>query len=164
MADGCDNIIISAVRGMLSVTENGRQGRLLATGGGRFKTNHPTLARHEIVFPPEDEARRVMWWGGTRFERGLSVSTPMPPINISRLVGRYVNDSPWQGSLSVIARGNDLIIENVGTLRREGDGSWRLTSDKGSAERFFFEAFNDGQPQRLSFSGNDFVRFPTLEF
>jgi hypothetical protein len=57
----------------------------------------------------------------------------------------------------VLARGDSLVLEGAGPLTRR-DGYWARQTDPGGLERFRFEAFLDGRPQRLNASGADLWR------
>jgi CubicO group peptidase (beta-lactamase class C family) len=162
LAETGDVITISAEGDQLVVTARAHSGRLSATGGGLFRTDHPIFAEHEFFFV-DNAARNLMWWGGTLYGRDHTVTTPRPMMDIAHLAGRYVNDSPWEGSVSIVARGEQLVVEGFGPLQRAIDGSWRSATGHGAAERFRFEAMMNGRPQRLSFSGVDFIRFHGLD-
>lgn len=159
LAANGDVIMISGTGDTLLVTADGTPGRLMMIGQGKFAPNHPRLADHEIAFVEGRAARDQLWWGGTLYGRDKALPTPAPSPEVAALAGIYVNDSPWIGGLSLVARGDRLVIEGLGPLKRADDGSWRADGEAMPAERFWFEAVSDGRPERMVFSGVDMRRF-----
>ncbi len=161
LAAGGDALVIEAADGALSVMADGTRGRLRREGEGRFSVEHPRLARHEIAYLPGRPKHDRLWWGATLYGRDEAVATPPAPL--ARLAGLYVNDSPWVGRCSLVARGETLVMEGSGALARAPDGSWRVSGDELPAERLWFEATIDGRPERLVLSGVDLRRFHDSE-
>jgi CubicO group peptidase (beta-lactamase class C family) len=157
LAAGGDSLVLTAAGTGLHVTADGVAGRLMPAGKGRFAADHPRLARHEIAFVGDRHDH--LWWGGTLYGRDKAIETPAAPAGIRGLAGLYVNDSPWAGSLSIVTRGDDLVLEGQGRLTRASDGSWRAADEPMSAERLWFEGMLDGTAQRLVGSGTDYRRF-----
>ena len=150
-------ITLEAARASLTVFADGVRARVMPGSNGRFTTDHPRLSRHEIAFLPGRQDR--LWWGATLYARDNAVVTPPVPAAISGLAGRYLTDDPWTGELSVVARGDQLVLEGAGPLAQAPDGSWRVRGDEMPAERLWFDATLDGRAQRLIFSGVDLRRF-----
>jgi CubicO group peptidase (beta-lactamase class C family) len=158
-----DTIAITARGEALFVSADGLPGRLMMIDKGKFAVDHPRLADHEIAFVEGRDAKDRLWWGGTLYGRDKAVPTPAADPGVAALAGLYVSDSPWIGGLSLVTRGDRLVIEGVGPLKRAEDGSWRAEGEAMPAERFWFEAVNDGRPERLVFSGTDLRRFHTVD-
>lgn len=154
-----DMITLSAQGDTLMVEADGVHGRLQQQNGA-LVTNHPRLAEHPIDFVEDGPRQDSFWWGGTLYGRDRALPAPAPSA-VAALAGRYVSEDPWWGrGFSIVARGQQLVLEGLGPLVRADDGSWRSQGDAMAAERFWFEAYWRGRPQRLVFSGNDLRRFP----
>jgi hypothetical protein len=84
---------------------------------------------------------------------------PAPsPAAVKALEGRYDNDSPWLGTFRICARGDKVWADGAGPLQRQPDGTYKFPG--ADCERVTFDAVEDGQAQRLNFSGIDFLRRP----
>jgi hypothetical protein len=77
---------------------------------------------------------------------------------LSRLAGRYINDSPWIGSATVVERGGRLWLGTETPLVPISDNLWRIGQESWSPERGSFADFIDGRPQTFIFSGEKFLR------
>ena len=77
---------------------------------------------------------------------------------LARLAGRYVNDSPWQGTARVVERGGKLWLGTEVPLTSIGDNLWRIGEERWSPERGSFSNMIDGRPQVFVFSGEKFLR------
>ena len=67
---------------------------------------------------------------------------------------------PWRGAIRVVARGEGLWLDGAQPLIDLGGGVWRVGADPHGAERVRFDAVVAGRPQRMNFSGVDYLRRP----
>jgi CubicO group peptidase (beta-lactamase class C family) len=124
---------------------------------GMLATPHPDLVRHGLD-PVRDRGDITgLWWGETLFARGAPPTQPPVPESLRALAGTYLNRDPWNGSVTVLARGDTLVGEGVGELADRG-GYWTLAKDPGGVERFRFDAVLNGRARRVNVSGTDFAR------
>ena len=77
---------------------------------------------------------------------------------LAKLAGRYVNDSPWWGSMTVVERGGRLWIGTETPLSPISANQWRVGQESWSPERASFDNFIDGRPQVFILSGEKFLR------
>jgi CubicO group peptidase (beta-lactamase class C family) len=141
----------------LALTFQGRTARAFRRRADRLVTDHPLLRDHCLDAVRESGRIVGWWWGETLFGRDQAVPQPQTPAELRALAGLYVNRDPWVGRAVVLARGDSLVLEGAGPLTRR-DGYWARQTDPGGLERFRFEAFLDGRPQRLNASGADLWR------
>jgi hypothetical protein len=141
----------------LSVTFNGHTARALQRGANRLVTDHPDLRAHGLDAIAEGGRIVGWWWGETLFSRDVAKRPPETPARLRALTGHYVNRDPWSGRGTVLARGDTLVLEGAGELT-ERAGYWARRTDPGGLERFRFEAWMDGRPQRVNASGTDLLR------
>lgn len=152
-------IEITATRDALFVRYAGSDGRLDPARAGAFVTDHPQLYRHEIAFADPKSGAKGLWWGGTRYGAGVALETPPVPPALRAASGLYINNDPWVGSASIVARGDRLVLEGFADLVPQGDYYLAKGDDGPAVERVRFEAMLGGKAQRLNFSGNDLLRF-----
>jgi len=98
-------------------------------------------------------------WGPESYIReGSGAVLPKSDPSLQRFTGRYINDSPWWGSATVVERGGKLWLGTDTPLNRVGSNLWRVGEDSWSPERASFADFSDGRPQTFIFSGEKFLR------
>ena len=98
-------------------------------------------------------------WGPESYVReGFGAVLPKSDPGLQRFTGRYINDSPWWGSATVVERGGKLWLGTDTPLNRVGSNLWRVGEDSWSPERASFADFSDGRPQTFIFSGEKFLR------
>jgi hypothetical protein len=98
-------------------------------------------------------------WGPNSYRReGAGGAAPASSGALARLTGRYVNDNPWFGPLTVVERGGRLWIGTETPMTSIGDNLWRVGRKDWSPERASFADFIDGRPQTFIFSGEKFLR------
>jgi hypothetical protein len=86
------------------------------------------------------------------------VQLPVSDPQLTKLAGRYVNDSPWNGSAPVVERGGKLWIGTETPMTRISENLWRVGDESWSPERASFANFIDGRPQTLVLSGVKYDR------
>ena len=159
---GGDAIVIAVAGEGLSLTVAGRHGRLKASGDASSASGGASFAseahRDSLAFVGDDGRRDRVWFGDVLYGRDAAVAQPVADRALVALAGVYRSNDPWVGSASIVARGDTLVVEGGGPLRRVADGSWRF-ADAASTERVWFECPVAGRPQRLNVSGSTMLRF-----
>lgn len=143
----------------LTLVANGREAALQPWGDNLFRTLHPDFRGFTLLFHRKGSAVIGAGWGPASYVReGSGAVLPKPDPNLQRFAGRYINDSPWWGSASVVERGGKLWLGTETPLTRIGSNLWRVGEDSWSPERASFADFSDGRPQTFIFSGEKFLR------
>jgi CubicO group peptidase (beta-lactamase class C family) len=128
--------------------------------GGALLAAHPRFDLYLVDVVRKDGKATDAWWGPTHFSAGGTPQATPVPAELQALAGRYDNDDPWLGTFRIVARPDGLYLGGTDRIAKLADGSWGDASDKGSPERFRFDAIVNGQALRLNFSGVDFWRKP----
>jgi CubicO group peptidase (beta-lactamase class C family) len=140
------------------VTKDG-EAPLQAWGGDTFRTTHPGFHQFSLVFERTKGVITGASWGPASYvKQGTGGQLSKSDSALSKLAGRYVNDSPWFGTATVVERGGKLWIGTETPMTRIGDNLWRVGQDAWSPERASFSGFVDGRPQVFNFSGEPFLR------
>jgi len=143
----------------LTITANGRSAALQPWGGELFRTTHPDFRAFTLMFERLGPAIVGASWGATSYARaGQSFVVPPSDPALARLAGKYVNDSPWWGTLSAVERGGALWLGTETPTSRIADNLWRVGSQPWSPERVDFAGLAGGRPRTLIFSGERFDR------
>ena len=143
----------------LTIVANGISAALQPWGGEIFRTTHPQFRDFSVMFERTSGRIGGASWGPDSFIRSGSAGTlPRSNPELARLAGRYVNDSPWQGTARVVERGGKLWIGTEVPLTPMGDNLWRIGEERWSPERGSFANLLDGRPQVFIFSGEKFLR------
>ena len=153
---GANGLAIDIAPDAATLSSGGVSGRLRRMGGRRFGTDHPRLFDHALEFEPEKGAAQRLWWGGVPLARDAAPPLPAVPPEMAALAGLYRSNDPWAGSIGVVARGDRLLVEGMGELKRQPGGWWAV--DDAPNERFWFGSVANGQAQRISFSGESYLR------
>ncbi len=147
-----DAIVVVADGTALSLVDGTRRGRVKATSDGSFASDLPGRHRYSLDFVAARGPRNRLWFGDTLYGRDTAVAQPPARPELAAIAGDYTSNDPWIGSASVCARGDTLVVDGTGPIRRAADGSWRF-ADPQSCERLWFDRPVAGRPQRLVFSG-----------
>ena len=143
----------------LMLVANGREAALKPAGGELFRTTHPDFRAFTLMFERKGAAASGANWGPASYVREGSSGVPAKPNPaLARLAGRFVNDSPWWGALTIVERGGALWLGTETPLASAGDNLWRVGPEKWTPERASFADFVDGRPQTFIFSGEKFLR------
>lgn len=143
----------------LQIVANGHSAPLEPWGGELFRTTHPRFRAFSLLFERRGPAVVAASWGSDTFMRGgLTIALPPSDPSLTPLVGTYVNDSPWWGTLRVAQRGGRLWLGTETPLARIGDRLWRVGAEDWSPERVQFADVERGRPGSLIYSGVPFVR------
>ena len=143
----------------LTLVANGREAPLQPWGGELFRTTHPDFNGFSLMFIKGGDAMVGAYSGARAFVRdGLTMTLAKSDPGLARLAGRYVNDSPWWGAVSVVERGGALWLGTETPLVRVSDNLWRVGEETWTPERASFGDFLNGRPQTFIFSGERFAR------
>lgn len=142
----------------LGLAFDGVEAVMQRTGPEQFLVLHPKFSLHPLDVERENGVIVRVWWGSTAYASDPSKLPAASPASVLALEGRYDNDSPWLGTFRICARGDKVWADGAGALEPQADGSYRLPG--ADTERVRFDAFEDGQAQRMNFSGVDFLRKP----
>src|SRR6185369_9748588 len=143
----------------LNIVSRSGEAALQSWGGDVFHTTHPDFRRFSLKFERTGGAITGASWGPHSFIRqGSAVKPAKSDAALAKLAGRYVNDSPWWGSMTVVERGGRLWIGTETPLTSIGDNVWRVGQESWSPERASFDNVIDGRPQVFFLSGEKFLR------
>ena len=144
---------------LLNLLANGREAALQPWGDNAFRTLHPDFRGFTLLFDRTGQAVTGASWGAASFVRdGSGAALPKSDPALAKLAGRYVNDSPWWGTVTVVERGGRLWLGTETPLTRLGANLWRVGEERWLPERVSFADFNVGRPERFFYSGNEFLR------
>jgi D-alanyl-D-alanine carboxypeptidase len=143
----------------LTLVANGQSAALQPWGDDIFRTTHPDFHQFSVKFERTSSAVSGASWGPTSYFRE-GVARPIPGANpaLAPLTGRYVNDNPWFGTMTVVERAGRLWVGTETPMTKIGDNLWRVGPETWSPERGSFANFIDGRPQAFVFSGVQFLR------
>jgi hypothetical protein len=128
-------------------------------GDDLFRTTHPRFRSFSFKFERAKGVITGASWGPESYVReGSGAVLPKSDPGLQRFTGRYINDSPWWGSATIVERGGKLWLGTDTPLNRVGSNLWRVGEDSWSPERASFADFSDGRPQTFIFSGEKFLR------
>jgi CubicO group peptidase (beta-lactamase class C family) len=88
--------------------------------------------------------------------RAAQPARAVPP-ELTALAGRYENDDPWFGAVTIEARPDGLYVEGQAPLELKPEGYWVVRAPA-STERLRFTSPMNGRTQVLNLSGTEFVR------
>jgi hypothetical protein len=143
----------------LTIVAGGEAAALQPWGGDLFRTAHPAFRQFSVLFERQNGAVAGASWGPASFLRqGARGQLPASDPSLAKLAGRYVNDSPWFGTATVVERGGRLWIGTELPMSLIGENLWRIGPESWSPERGSFADFIDGRPQTFVYSGELFLR------
>ena len=143
----------------LTIVADGQSAALQPWGGETFRTTHATFREFSLLFERKAGAVVKASWGGATYLRGQAAPpAPAPHATLAPLTGRFVNDSPWLGTMRVVEREGKLWIGTEVPMEPIAKNLWRVGDDRWSPERGSFADFVDGRPQTFIFSGEKFAR------
>jgi len=134
-------------------------------GDGNFVAPHPGFSRFVLVFGrsdaknPKSPVVEVGWGGDWYAKSGYSGPRTFDyPKAWDSLVGHYRNENNWIGSIRIVLRKGQLLVDGLTALAPQTDGTFRTQSDEADTEWISFHDVVDGSAQRLKFSGEDLWR------
>ena len=130
----------------------------------RFIVRHPEFERFLLVFgrkDPQDPKSAVVEVGwGSDWYANASYQGPTQfayPGEWESCVGHYRNENPWVGSLHVVLRKGQLLLDGVIALEAAGDAFY-LRDEEHNPEWVRFGEIVNGRCMRLKLSGEDLWR------
>ena len=143
----------------LTILAGETESTLQPWGDDTFRTTHPDYRHFSLKFERTGAAVTGAVWGPASFSRaGSGGSVQRVDRELEPFVGRYVNDSPWWGSVQVVERAGKLWLGTETPMTRIAANLWRVGDESWSPERASFANFSDGRPQTFILSGNEFLR------
>ncbi|MEA3058182.1 MAG: hypothetical protein QOF34_997 [Sphingomonadales bacterium] len=143
----------------LTLVANGQSAALQYWGDDLFRTAHPDFRQFSLLIERTRGAITAASWGPSTFVReGAARQVAPSDPKLTRLAGRFVNDSPWVGAAIVVERAGKLWIGTETAMIPIGENLWRVGDESWSPERASFANFIDGRPQTFVFSGEKFLR------
>jgi CubicO group peptidase (beta-lactamase class C family) len=143
----------------LTIVAKGQSAPLLRWDGPVFRTTHPAFRQFSLMFERTGNAVTAASWGPATYLRAGSKATlPASDPQLSKLAGRFVNDSPWNGMAHVVERGGKLWLGTETPMAKISENLWRVGDESWSPERGSFANFIDGSPQTFVLSGLKFDR------
>jgi CubicO group peptidase (beta-lactamase class C family) len=129
-------------------------------GRDRFLVKHPDLDMFALSFG-RDKDRVVEAFHGADWWVGQDYSGPKSfeyPKEWTAYTGHFRSDSPWYGSMRLVIRKGQLMIDGEQPLVPVESNIFRPAGDGSDADRLVFDMVAQGQATRLNFSGIEFFR------
>ena len=143
----------------LTIIANGQSAPLQYWGGEIFRTTHSSFRAFSFLFERRGTAVVAANWGPSAYwKTGVRAEPVARDAELTKLAGRYVNDSPWLGIYEVVERGGRLWFGTEMPMTRIGDNLWRVGRESWSPERASFDNLLGGRPQTFIYSGDKFSR------
>jgi CubicO group peptidase (beta-lactamase class C family) len=143
----------------LTLIANGRGAALQLWNDNLFRTSHPDFRSFSLLFEKTGQTVTGASWGPASYVRAGSAAAPArSDPALARFAGRYVNDSPWWGTATVVERGGSLWLGTETPMTRLSENLWRVGEENWSPERASFADFSHGRPQTFILSGEKFLR------
>jgi CubicO group peptidase (beta-lactamase class C family) len=163
--NGQRSLDILAVGDSLFLTHQGARVQLESAGEpDHFLVLHRDFDRYQLVFGRKtagDEKSPVVEasWGPDWYTTS-AYSGPQEfdhPKEWQQYAGHYRNESPWFGSVRIVLRKGQLLIDGVIPLEQQGDYFY-LRDEADNPEWIRFGEIVNGRCMRIKFSGSDFWR------
>ena len=143
----------------LTIVAGGQAAPLELVADEVFRTTHPLFRRYSVMLERTGASVSRASWGPNSYRReGAGGPVPASRAALAKLTGRYVNDNPWFGPVTVVEREGRLWLGTETPMTSIGDNLWRVGRKDWSPERGSFADFIDGRPQTFIFSGEKFLR------
>jgi hypothetical protein len=134
-------------------------------GDGNFLAAHPGFSRFVLAFGrsdaknPKSPVCEVGWGSDGYVKSGYSGPKTFDcPKEWRTFVGHYRNENNWIGSIRIVLRKGQLLVDGVTALAPQSDGTFRMQNDEADSEWISFHDIVDGCAQRVKFSGEDLWR------
>jgi CubicO group peptidase (beta-lactamase class C family) len=134
-------------------------------GDGNFVAPHPDFSRFALAFGrsdaknPKSPVVEVGW--GSDWYINSAYSGPKTfdyPKQWETFVGHYRNENNWIGSIRIVLRKGQLLVDGVTALAPQTDGTFRTQNDEADTEWISFHDVVDSRAERVKFSGEDLWR------
>jgi CubicO group peptidase (beta-lactamase class C family) len=143
------------------ILQHGGAGIVLEQAGrDRFLVKHPDFELFALSFG-RDKDRVVEAFHGADWWVSQDYSGPKSfehPKEWAAYTGHFRADSPWYGSMRLVIRKGQLMIDGEQSLVPVEANVFRPPGDGGDADRLVFDMLVHGQATRLNFSGIEFFR------
>lgn len=143
------------------ILQHGGAGILLEQAGrDRFLVKHPDFELFALSFG-RDKDKVVEAFHGANWWLGKDYSGPKSfehPKEWAAYTGHFRSDSPWYGSMRLVIRKGQLMIDGEQPLVPVESNTFRPAGDGSDADRLVFDMRVNGQATRLNFSGIEFFR------
>ncbi|OYU15838.1 MAG: hypothetical protein CFE37_03450 [Alphaproteobacteria bacterium PA4] len=147
-------LMIAATPAGLVATMAGTTAPLELRSPDQFVTAHPALADFAGVVVRDKDRVIAIDHGPHRYVRdGMRAPLPPTPPRLAARAGRYQSDDPWIGGATLVARGDQLLLEGTDAITEIGDDVWRLAEIDWLPERITLMGTVNGRPQVADFSG-----------
>lgn len=144
-----------AVTADMAITNARGTAPLEPMASDQFITDHPDFADFALVFGRDSGTVNTVSHGSDRFTRAGHTAPLLPPTSprITARTGRFQSDDPWIGGVTIVARGDKLMMNGTDAMHEIGNDVWRAADPAWSPERLRFGGFVDGKPQLAIISG-----------
>ena len=143
------------------ILQHGNTGIVLEQAGrDRFLVKHPDFELFALGFG-RDKDKVVEAFHGADWWMGQAYSGPKSfehPKDWAAYAGHFRSDSPWYGSMRLVIRKGQLMIDGEQPLVPIESNIFRPAGDGGDADRLVFDMLAQGRATRLNFSGIEFFR------
>jgi D-alanyl-D-alanine carboxypeptidase len=128
-------------------------------GQDRFIVKHPdfelfTLGFGRVKGVVVEAFLGERWWTNERYSGPKIFNYPK---EWEAYTGHYRSDSPWYGSIRIVIRKGQLLVEGEQPIAQIEPGVFRPEEDTG-ADRINFDTIVNGKAGHLNYSGIDFYR------
>jgi CubicO group peptidase (beta-lactamase class C family) len=130
-----------------------------------FSVSHPDFERFALVFgraKADDPKSAVVeagwgnnWFFNAKYSGAKQFETPR---EWEAYLGHYRNENPWVGSMRIVRRKGQLLVDGVVPLQPGEGGVFFLRDEDYSPEWIRFADIVNGKSMRLKFSGEDLWR------
>src|SRR5262245_16683136 len=132
---------------------------------GNFVAPHPDFSRFVLAFGrsdtknPKSPVVEVGWGSEWYIKSGYSGPKTFDySKEWDAFIGHYRNENNWIGSMRIVLRKGQLLVDGVTALAPQIDGTFRTQNDEADTEWISFHDVVDGHAQRVKFSGEDLWR------
>jgi len=129
-------------------------------GKDRFLVKHPDFELFALSFSRDKDKvveafHGADWWMGQNYSGPKSFEYPK---EWAAYTGHFRSDSPWYGSMRLLIRKGQLMIDGEQPLVPVESGTFRPAGDGNDVDRLVFDLLVHGQATRLNYSGIEFFR------
>jgi hypothetical protein len=129
-------------------------------GRDSFLVKHPDFELFTLSFGREKDSvveafHGASWWTNERYSGPTKFEYPK---EWDAYTGHFHSDSPWYGSVRLVIRKGQLLINGEQPLVPVEPHVFRPAGDPSDADRATFDAFVNGQATRVNYSGIEFFR------
>jgi D-alanyl-D-alanine carboxypeptidase len=153
------NLLLVAKNEQLIVRQGNQRIVLEQAGQDRFIVKHPDFELFTLGFGREkglvvEAFLGERWWTNERYSGPKTFDFPQ---EWEAYTGHYRSDSPWYGSIRIVIRKGQLLVEGEQPISQIEPGVFRPEEDTG-ADRMIFDTIVNGKAVHLNLSGIDFYR------